>query len=121
MRINGKEIERGLFIKEEPMNLILSGKKTWELRGRSTKIRGLIGLIQSKTGKVVGTAELVDCKGPLSIDELMATRKHGCKPKDFKNGTYYENTYAWVLKNATRLKKPIPFKRKPGAIVWINF
>jgi hypothetical protein len=84
------------------------------------KIRGLIGLIQSKSGTVVGTAELVDCKGPLSTEELIATRKHGCKPKNFLYGTYYENTYAWVLNNATRLDKPVPFQSKPGAIVWVN-
>ena len=41
--------------------MILDGTKTLEIRGSSTKIRGRIYLIKSASGKIYGTAELVDC------------------------------------------------------------
>ena len=51
---------KGLIIKAPWIDYILSGKKTWEIRGCNTKIRGEIALIQSGTGKIYGTVELVD-------------------------------------------------------------
>ena len=50
----------GLIIKPEWIDKILSGKKTWEIRGNKTKIRGKIALIQSGTSEIYGTCELVD-------------------------------------------------------------
>jgi hypothetical protein len=38
-----------LIILREPMDMILSGEKSWELRGKRCHKRGLISLIQSKT------------------------------------------------------------------------
>jgi ASCH domain-containing protein len=60
----------GLVIKSPWIDPILSGDKTWEIRGRNTAIRGSIALIKSKSGMVVGTCDVVDCIGPLSLDEL---------------------------------------------------
>ena len=57
---------RGILIKPPWIEKILSGQKTWEIRGSRTKVRGTIGLIKSKSGMVVGVADLVDCVGPIS-------------------------------------------------------
>ena len=63
-------ITHALLILEEPLAKILAGTKTWEIRGSATKRRGRIALIQSKSGLVVGTCDLVDVVGPLSLKKL---------------------------------------------------
>ncbi len=49
MRIkhNAKYIDRGLLIKSPWVEDILQGRKTWEIRGLITHIRGKIALIRS--------------------------------------------------------------------------
>lgn len=49
MIIEGIEIKKGLIIKKEWLDLILSGEKHWEMRSNITLIRGDIALIQSKS------------------------------------------------------------------------
>jgi hypothetical protein len=109
----------GLIIKQEPLDLILSGQKDWELRGSRTNIDGTIALIQSGSGTIVGRAELDGVLGPLSLGELRANAKHlGYTPAEiFK---YYPKTYAWVLKNAKRLKRPISYRHPQGAVIWVK-
>lgn len=110
---------RGLLIRSEPLEAILRGEKIWELRGRRTHIRGLIALIRSGSGQIVGTCELVDCIGPLSLSELRRNSvQHGMSQRDLRSGIMYENTYAWILKNVRRLKKPIPYNHKFGIVIW---
>jgi hypothetical protein len=48
---------------------VLAGSKTWEIRGRRASIRGRIALIRSRSGFIVGTCELVDVVGPLTLKE----------------------------------------------------
>ncbi|MFF2531369.1 ASCH domain-containing protein [Brevibacillus sp. NPDC058079] len=108
---------KGLVIKSPWIDLILEGKKVWEIRGSKTKIRGKIALIQSGTGLVVGTAELVDCKSLSLFDYQMAINEHciqdcGVAP--------YSTIHAWVLMNAIRLQTPIPYVHPQGAVIWVN-
>ncbi|QDK47378.1 hypothetical protein DOM22_05390 [Bdellovibrio sp. ZAP7] len=108
-----------LIILKEPLDKILSGKKTWEIRGKRCHKRGKIALIESKSGTIVGTAELVDCVGPLTVAEFNKNaKKAGASPLKSKSDFYYEATYAWVLKNAKRFKKPIKYKHKRGVVIW---
>ena len=51
----------GLIIKPKWADLILSGKKTWEIRGSRTNICGTIGIIKSGSSQIFGTVDLVDC------------------------------------------------------------
>ncbi len=53
---------KGLIIRKTWIDYILEGKKTWEIRGCKTNIRGQIELIQSGSGLVIGCCEIVDCK-----------------------------------------------------------
>jgi hypothetical protein len=109
----------GLLIRSESLDAILCGEKIWELRSRRTHIRGLIALIRSGSGQIVGTCELVDCIGPLSLSDLRRnSARHGMSQRDLRSGIMYEKTYAWVLKNARRLEKPVPYNHKFGIIVW---
>lgn len=109
---------KGLIVKSEWADLILSGQKTMELRGSHTKIRGKIGIIKSKTGKVYGTVELVDSL-PLSEDLFYQTvdqHQVTCSYEDIP----YKQLYGWVLKNAEYYEEPIPYQHKQGCVIWVN-
>ena len=53
--------ERSLIVKKEWLDLILAGKKPWEMRSTKTKIRGWINLIESGSGLIIGESHLSDC------------------------------------------------------------
>ena len=110
---------RGLLIKTPWIDAILEGRKTWEICGSNTRVRGTIALIRSGSGHIAGTCELWDVKGPLTLAQMRKNvRKHRIPPADLARGLPYAKTYAWVIGNAKALKKPIPYKHPPGAIIW---
>jgi hypothetical protein len=112
---------RGLIIRTKPLNNILASRKTWEIRGSRTKIRGTIGLIESGSGTIVGCCELIDCKGPLSLSEMQHTvEKHGISREDLEQNLPYPYSYAWVLSNARRFRQPKPYDHPLGAIIWVK-
>jgi hypothetical protein len=112
---------KALVIKKQWLDLILARRKSWELRGSRTKIRGRIGLIESGSGKIMGRCELDDVRGPLSISELRRTsKKHGVRRGDFGARPPYKKTYAWVLKNPKRFRRPRPYTHPQGAVIWVN-
>lgn len=112
---------KGLVVKEHWLNKIFSGKKTWELRGSRTKIRGRIALIMSGSGKVFGTVDLVECIGPISKAELIRNRnKHQVDFSEASGGEMYRTTFAWILRNPKRFARPKAYAHPPGAIIWVN-
>ena len=109
-----------LLIRKEWLDLILTGRKTWEIRGNATKKRGQIALIESGSGTVVGTCKLVDVCGPLDVRELRANAsKAGFEPLDIQEPPY-RSTYAWVLRSARRLPQPVPYAHPAGAVIWVK-
>jgi hypothetical protein len=113
----------GLLIRSPHIGKILDGRKIWEIRGRSTAKRGLIALIQSGTGTVIGAADLVAIVGPLSRSEFAANaRKIGLTKTEAGAARRlpYERTFGWVLKHPRRLKTPVPYSHPSGAIIWVN-
>jgi len=114
---------RGLIIREPWIDLILDGKKTWEIRSRTTKIRGRIALIRGGSGTIVGYATLVDSIGPQTIYELSRQGdKHGVPDKPLREfvAKYENRAHAWVLKDVERLESPIPYNHPSGAVIWVN-
>lgn len=121
IEVNGKIIERALIVREPWIGLILSGRKTWEMRSTGTSIRGLIGLIQQGTNLIVGTAELVDSLPKLSNQEMLAHfDKHRINAADIDSGETWRWRYPWVLKNASTLVPSTRFKFKSGAVRWVH-
>ena len=109
-----------LIIKKRPLELILRRRKTWELRGRRTSIRGRIGLVESGTGTVVGTCEVADVKGPLTLAEVRQNAdKLGLAPREIYS-LPYTKTFAWILRKARRVKAPVSYKHPRGAVVWVK-
>lgn len=109
---------KALIIKEKWLNLILSGKKTWEIRSSSTRIRGKILLIKSGSKQIFGECELVDII-KLDLDQYkISANKHCINVK--QDILPYKNTYAWVLQNPQKYNNPIPYKHPMGAVIWVN-
>jgi hypothetical protein len=111
-----------LIVDTPHIDNILSGKKIWEMRFRHEKRRGPIGLIQKGyPGKIIGVAEMIDSLGPFSREEMLANQsKHLMTPERIDGPKTSKYRYAWVLKNAKRLKQPIVFKYESGPVIWVN-
>ena len=106
-----------LIIKKPWIDLILEGKKVWEIRGSNTKIRGRIALIQSGSGLVVGECDLVD-SFPLDLETYKQSEKfHRIKDTEILP---YKKTHAWVILNVVRYNSPKTYKHPNGAIIWVN-
>lgn len=117
MIINGKEIKRGLIIDEPWIDLILQGHKTWEMRSGITNIRGDIALIKKGSGMIVGTAELYDCM-VCHPNILQIRSQQHCIP-DSMGHLLDKWNVAWKLRDAEEIK-PIPYKHKQGAVIWVR-
>ncbi|NLK45618.1 MAG: ASCH domain-containing protein [Treponema sp.] len=109
-----------LIIKEEFGKQILTGKKTWELRGGNTKKRGRIAIAFSGTKKKYGTVELIDSI-PLTKElyesNVKKHRSYGTW-NELKN--IYKNPYAWVMKKPEVFEEPIDYNHPYGAIIWVK-
>ncbi len=114
------DFDRALIIRKRWLDLILSGRKTWEMRTRHTTVRGRIGLIEAGSGLVVGTANLTDSLGPFSGEEL---RRHFAKHRlafEMAGRAVQKWNHAWALEGARRLETPIPYTHPKGAVIWVR-
>jgi hypothetical protein len=110
-----RRISRGLLVKSPHIDRILARRKTWEIRGARAHIREVIALIRSGSGEIVGTCEIVDVVGPMTLaDYKQNARKAGLASASITR-LPYAKTFAWVLKNVKAVKKPRPYKHPPGA------
>ncbi|MCS4089817.1 ASCH domain-containing protein [Rhizobium sp. BK176] len=113
--------DRGLIVREPWVSLLLSGQKTWELRGSRTSKRGRTALIGSGTGAVLGEADLVDVIGPLSREDIAASVHRHRVDRDWHAAAMpYPNTYAWVFERPTRYPAARPYAHPPGAVIWVK-
>ena len=107
---------KALIIKERWLNLILDGKKTWEIRGSNTKHRGTIALACSGTGQIWGQADILD-SFPINRESLANTvASH--QVEDLSLITY-ANPHAWSLIKVVRYETPKPYKHPQGAVIWV--
>lgn len=114
-------ITKGLIIDTPPIDRILNGIKTWEMRSTATKVRGRIALIRKGSGTVVGTAELVDCVGPLTTDQMLENQQHHqIDPSRIRSGEVAKWKHGWVLTNVRKLAAPVPYAHPSGAVIWVT-
>jgi hypothetical protein len=110
---------KGLLIKFPWVNFILEGRKTWEIRGSNTHIRGRVGIIQSGTGTVLGTVNIVDCI-ELTMEDYQQNSVRHCVTSERSLQLPYKKTYAWVLEDPIVLETPLPYKHPRGAVIWVD-
>jgi hypothetical protein len=92
---------------------------TWEIRGSCATKNGRIGQLRVDLG--VGVAELVDVVGPISLAEFRANRRKVRLQKgQHFSRLPYPRTFACVLQNPKRLKRPVPYKHPYGAVIWVS-
>ena len=109
-----------LIVKPKWAELILSGQKTWEIRGSNTNKRGIIGIAESGTGKVYGEVELIDST-PLDLKGFFIGQKwHKLDIAWTELWTRYKTPYAWELRNAKRYDEPKPYNHPKGAVIWVK-
>src|SRR5713101_7849322 len=113
---------KGIVVRQPYVDWILDGRKTWEIRGSATTIRGPVALIQGGSGTIVGTCRLKDVIGPLRRKDLQRNAgKLNCKASELAGPRYYgDHTYAWVLSNVRRLLNPVSYRNPAGAVIWVN-
>ena len=115
-----------LSVSQPFADLIISGKKTIELRTWNTNFRGeflvhspikirtedckrLKITKQLKTGAIVGKAELYEVKPYKNTNEIKKDQRFHFASKKFQ-----KKTYGFMLKNAKALRIPIPWKGQLG-------
>ncbi|MDX2349767.1 MAG: ASCH domain-containing protein [Porticoccus sp.] len=110
-------MNRALIVRQPWIDMILSGQKCWEMRSRPTNIRGRIGLIEQGTGLIVGEVDLID-----SLDALTHLGRVCCfdyhrvdDPELLKKWKH-----PWLMQNARRYEKPIPYSHPKGAVTWVK-
>lgn len=107
-------------IREPWIDKILNGKKKWEIRSKFTKKIGMVALIRSKSGTVVGTAILAEV---IQLTAEMAYEKYALMGFDSltrKEAKELGGQYAWVLKDVVKFKNPVPYKHPSGAVTWVT-
>lgn len=110
---------KGLIIKSPWIEKILSGEKTWEIRGSKTNIRGTVALIKSGTGMIYGTIDVLGSK-EISLDKYRKTEDFHRIPQNMFPGLPYSKTHAWILSNPLVFYKPKPYIHPQGAVIWVN-
>jgi len=131
-----------LAIKPFWASMIAEGKKTIEVRSRSTNTRGKIAIYASRatweselnisrinhfpshyafpTGAIIATADLFECFKFVDNLQFGEYNKHH-HVLDAYPSFVVENTYAWCLCNVQKLEQPITFKMPKGCVVWANY
>lgn len=109
----------GLIVNPPYANLIIDGKKEWELRSRPappSKIGSEIYLLSK--GKILGKIRIQSSKGPITISEL-------------KNSVYLHQVsldnldeslllYVWDIRISKKFKVPKKYLHPNGAQVWVK-
>lgn len=112
---------KGIIIDEPWISEILSGRKTWEMRGKTWKHRGEVALIRKGSGKIVGMARMTDCLDRLDEAELRRTENlHRIPPAKIAMAIDKRWTIPWVLEDVQPLSEPVAYVHKSGAQTPVN-
>lgn len=110
---------RGLIIRAEPLQKILSGAKTIELRRKANHQRGVIALIQKGSKHIFGLAEVCESVGPMDFPEFCSrSSEHGVEQRRLQEVFDCGYNVGWQLRKVRRLKSPIAYVHRTGAVTW---
>lgn len=101
---------RGLVVNVGPLEKILNGNKTMELRSKHYRQLGQTALIQKGSKRIFGVAEIFDSIGPMTMAEFKArVAEHGVEPSRLQQVFDEGHIIGWRMKNIRRLKTPVPY------------
>ena len=113
-----RSAKRALVVEKLWLDLILAGRKKWEIRGIRTSIRGWVHFAESQAGGILrGRARLVDCFS-VPKDSFHLYEKMHCVPS--LTLVPYDTVYAWVFEDAEEFEKPFEYEHQLGAVIWVN-
>jgi hypothetical protein len=112
----------GLIIDEPWITEVLAGRKVWEMRKTTCRIRGRIALIRKGSGQVVGTAEVVDTLPPIeTLDAYAAAESRHRIPPHRQSAAFTDGwRHPWILSQARELSTPVPYSHPRGAVIWVK-
>ncbi len=110
-------MDRALIVRSPWIDLILSGQKAWEMRSRSTNIRGRIGLIEQGTGLIVGECVLQGVGESIKNFNIgYGYQLHKISDLELLDRWHIP----WILSDVKRYVKPVPYSHPKGAVVWVR-
>lgn len=70
---------------------------------------------------IVGVANIGNCIGPMSYSDFsVRTHEHGVEASRLRKVYDEGYTVGWQLSSAQRLKAPVPYTHKTGAVTWVT-
>lgn len=110
----------GLIIKKEWLDLIMSGKKTLEIRGcRTSHVGEEIALLESGSQKIRGFCTIKEVTA-LDKGKWEAHRDCHCVDVPWENLIKrYKTPYAWHLSSITPTEE-LTYEHPKGAVIWVN-
>ena len=111
----------GLIIKKKWLDLIVSGKKTIEIRGSNTKKQNeTIYLLESGTHRVVATA-VISSTYPISYSNWTDEIDKHCVYITYADiRKRYKTPYAWVLSKIEPIEDIWYYEHPQGAVIWVK-
>jgi len=106
---------RCLKMNDKWVNLVLSGKKTWEIRTQNTNIRERIALGNTKTKCYVGYATLSDSVEMTVAELLKYNDKHQANDFLKQYAKNRETLFAWILKDVVVEPNPKAYSYSTGS------
>lgn len=112
----------GLIIKKEWLDLILSGRKTLEIRGRDTKKVGqTIYLLESGTHRIRGTCKISEAFPICASPHWNQEKSRHCVDVSWEEVIkVYKVPYAWELSEVVEWEKISYYKHPKGAVIWVK-
>ena len=110
----------GLIIKKKWLDLIMSGKKTLEIRGcRTSHVGEEIALLESGSQKIRGFGTIKEVMD-LDKGKWEVHRDRHCVDVPWENLIKrYKTPYAWHL-SAITPKEGLTYEHPKGAVIWVN-
>lgn len=110
----------GLIIKKRWLDLIMSGKKTLEIRGcRTSHVGEEIAILESGSQKIRGFCTIKEVMD-LDKGKWEVHRDRHCVDVPWENLIKrYKTPYAWHL-SAITPKEGLTYEHPKGAVIWVN-
>ena len=111
----------GLIIKKEWLDLILSGKKTLEIRGHDTKkINQPIYLLESGSHKVRAVCK-IKSSTLMTYQNWDKYKGNACLDLSFVGlNKWYHAAYAWEIAEVEPIEDVWHYVHPKGAVIWVK-
>jgi len=110
---------KALLVMKQPwLDLILSGEKTWEIRGTQTTQRGKIHLsLSGGGGRIMGQCRVINS---WAINKATLAKNFSKHRIDDLSIVNYARPHVWELSQARRYKQPFLYSHPRGATQWVK-